>query len=127
MLLIQPKSLNRVNLYCWSFNNSRFCNSLLLTFGGFKQFIPAVIGLVVGLAIGTITEIFTSDSYKYVKEIAHESETGSATTIIAGLGVGMRSTVYPIILIAIAVILAFAVDGLYGIAIAAVGMLGNRR
>lgn len=96
-----------------------------LLFGGFKQFIAVVIGLIVGLAIGTITEIFTSDSYKYVKEIAEESETGSATTIIAGLGVGMRSTVWPIILISVGVLLAYSFDGLYGIAIAAVGMLAT--
>lgn len=96
-----------------------------LMFGGLRQFVSVVIGLVVGLAIGTITEIFTSDSYKYVKEIAEESETGSATTIISGLGVGMRSTVWPIILISVGVLLAFSVDGLYGIAIAAVGMLAT--
>lgn len=96
-----------------------------ILFGGLKQFIAVVIGLVVGLAIGTITEIFTSDAHKYVKEIAEESETGSATTIIAGLGVGMRSTVWPIILIAVGVLLAFSADGLYGIAIAAVGMLAT--
>ena len=96
-----------------------------LLFGGIMKFIPVVIGLLVGLAIGTITEIFTSDSFKYVKEIAEESETGSATTIIAGLGVGMRSTVWPIILIAVGVLLAYSFGGLYGIAIAAVGMLAT--
>lgn len=96
-----------------------------MMFGGFRHFYSVLIGLIVGLAIGTITEIFTSDAYKYVKEIAEESLTGSATTIISGLGVGMRSTVWPIILIAVGVFLAFHIDGLYGIAIAAVGMLAT--
>lgn len=96
-----------------------------LLFGGLRQFIAVVIGLLVGLAIGTITEVFTSDAHKYVKEIAEESVTGSATTIISGLSVGMRSTVWPIILIAVGVLLSYSFDGLYGIAIAAVGMLAT--
>ncbi|MDO5695244.1 MAG: sodium-translocating pyrophosphatase [Eubacteriales bacterium] len=96
-----------------------------MLFGDLKHFYAVLIGLIVGLAIGTITEIFTSDAHKYVKEIAAESETGSATTIISGLGVGMRSTVWPIIMIAIGVLLSYAIDGLYGISIAAVGMLAT--
>lgn len=72
-----------------------------------------------------LLKYFTSDSYKYVKEIAHESETGSATTIIAGLRSRYEINSLSNYHIAIAVILAFAVDGLYGIAIAAVGMLAT--
>ncbi len=71
------------------------------------------------------TEIYTSDEYKYVKNIAHESQTGSATTIISGLGVGMMSTVWPILSIAVGILIANAFGGLYGIALSAVGMLST--
>ena len=83
-------------------------------------------GLVVGLVIGIVTEIFTSDSYKSVKKIAKQSETGAATTIISGIAVGMRSTAIPIILIAVGIFISYKVTGdLYGIALAAVGMLST--
>jgi len=88
-------------------------------------FLATVAGLVAGLGVGKITEYYTGTGTKPVSEIVRQSETGSATNIIAGLGVGMMSTAIPIILITIAMIVAHYFAGLYGIAIAAVGMLAN--
>ncbi len=93
--------------------------------GNFNAAIAIIAGLVVGLAIGKITEIYTSADYKSVKKIADQSQTGAATTIISGLGVGMLSTVWPIICIAVGIFLANGFAGLYGIALAAVGMLST--
>lgn len=87
--------------------------------------IAIIAGLVVGIAIGKLTEIYTSGDYKHVKKIAEQSQTGSATTIISGLGVGMMSTLWPIICVAIGILVANAFAGLYGIALAAVGMLST--
>ena len=84
-----------------------------------------IAGLAVGIAIGKITEIYTSADYKSVKKIADQSQTGAATTIISGLGVGMMSTLWPILLISVAVYIAYAFAGVYGIALAAVGMLST--
>ena len=84
-----------------------------------------VVGLVVGTLIGQVTEIYTSDSHKYVKKIAEQSETGSATTIISGLSVGMASTLAPIILISVAILVAFMVGGVYAISLASIGMLAT--
>lgn len=82
-------------------------------------------GLVAGLAIGAITEVYTSGDYKSVKKIAQQSETGPATTIISGLAVGMYSTALPILFICVATLVAYKFAGLYGIALAAVGMLST--
>ncbi|MFM8833398.1 MAG: V-type H(+)-translocating pyrophosphatase, partial [Cytophagales bacterium] len=88
-------------------------------------FYATVIGLVAGVIIGLITEYYTGMGKKPVVSIVRQSSTGAATNIIAGLGVGMMSTMWPIIIIAISIIGAFSFGGLYGIAIAAVGMLSN--
>ena len=101
--------------------------------GAFAPFVAIMAGLVVGLAIAKITEMFTSADYSPVKRIAKESETGASTNIIGGLSVGMMSTAAPIIVIAIGILVAYYVaggnaepaKGLYGIALAAVGMLST--
>ena len=88
-------------------------------------FWATIIGLSAGLAIGLITEHYTGTGKKPVRSIVEQSVTGSATTIIAGLGVGMISTTFPILVIAASILGAYELAGLYGIAIAAVGMLSN--
>jgi len=85
-----------------------------------------IAGIVVGLVIGFITEVYTSEDFGFVKRIASQSETGSATTIISGVAVGMRSTWVPIVLICVGIYVSYAVtNDLYGIALAAVGMLST--
>ncbi|MBP3815679.1 MAG: sodium-translocating pyrophosphatase [Firmicutes bacterium] len=84
-----------------------------------------IAGLICGIAIGKITEVYTSGDYNSVKKIADQSQTGAATTIISGLGVGMMSTLFPIIFIAVAIYIAYAFAGVYGIALSAVGMLST--
>ncbi len=96
-----------------------------LFFDGFAQAIAIIAGLIVGLIIGIVTEIYTSGDYKSVKKIADQSETGAATTIISGLAVGMMSTCVPILLICVGIFISYKTCGLYGIALAAVGMLST--
>ena len=94
-------------------------------FGNFDGAIAVIAGLVVGVLIGLITEYYTSADYNPVKKVGEHSETGPATTIISGIAVGMQSTAIPLILICIGIFVAYQVDGLYGIALAAVGMLST--
>ena len=111
--------------------------AFILSIAWLKNVGPAiaiVVGIIVGLLIGTLTEVYTSDKYGSVKEIANQSQTGAATTIISGLSVGMKSTLFPIILICIGIFVSYAVmgfgtegaaGGVFGIALAAVGMLST--
>ena len=94
-------------------------------FGNFDGAIAVIAGLIVGVLIGLITECYTSADYNPVKKIGEQSETGPATTVISGIAVGMQSTAIPLILICIGIFVAYQVDGLYGIALAAVGMLST--
>ena len=94
-------------------------------FDGFAQAIAIIAGLIVGLVIGIVTEVYTSGDYNSVKKIAQQSETGAATTIISGLAVGMMSTAVPILLICVGIFISYQVADLYGIALAAVGMLST--
>ena len=91
--------------------------------GSIMPAVAIIAGLIVGLIIGIITEVYTSGDYGSVKKIAEQSETGAATTIISGLAVGMQSTAIPLVLICVGIFVAYKCCGLYGIALAAVGML----
>ena len=94
-------------------------------FGNFHAAFAVMAGLVAGLCIGAITEYYTSSSYNPVKDIAKQSETGPATNIISGMAIGMRSTAVPILLICVAIFVSYHLLALYGIALAAVGMLST--
>ena len=101
-------------------------------FGSFKYGFAVFAGILVGILIGSLTEVYTSDAYKSVRKIAEQSETGTATNIISGIAVGLKSTATPIILICIAIFVSyfcckseFSGTGIYGVALAAVGMLST--
>jgi K(+)-stimulated pyrophosphate-energized sodium pump len=102
--------------------------ALVLSMGLFKSLnngFAIAAGLLVGIAIGKLTELYTSSNHRYVQKIAANCETGPATAIISGIGTGMLSTVGPITIIVVGIIIAFNAAGLYGIALAAVGMLST--
>lgn len=102
--------------------------SFLLSYAFFQNFNAAlaiISGLIVGLLIGITTEYYTSGNFRPVQKIAGQSETGSATTIISGLSVGMRSTMLPILFIAAGILSSYYFCELYGIALSAVGMLST--
>ena len=101
----------------WAFNGKEYSSM--------GVFYATIAGLIAGLGVGKITEYYTATGKSPVKSIVKQSDTGAATTIISGLGVGMMSTAIPIILICVAILVSYEFAGLYGIAIAAVGMLAN--
>ena len=101
----------------WVFNGKEYSS--------IGVFYATIAGLIAGLGVGKITEYYTATGKAPVKSIVKQSDTGAATTIISGLGVGMMSTAIPIILICVAILVSYEFAGLYGIAIAAVGMLAN--
>ncbi len=96
-----------------------------MLFSDLKMFAVIMIGLLVGLAIGLITEYYTSHEYKPTRELAQSSETGAGTNIIYGLALGMKSTAWPVILVSAAVMAAYKIAGLYGVGLSAVGMLST--
>ncbi len=95
------------------------------TYTWWGPFVAVIGGLAAGVAIGKVTEYYTSDHYKPVQEIAKESKMGTAPNIIAGLGLGMWSTAWPVIFITVAIAIAYYFSSLYGIALAALGMLAT--
>ncbi len=92
---------------------------------GIEIFYAIVTGLVAGVIIGLITEFYTSVNYKPTRSISKASQTGTGTNIISGLALGMESTIVPVLVVSAAVLLSYEFAGLYGIAIAAVGMLST--
>jgi K(+)-stimulated pyrophosphate-energized sodium pump len=98
---------------------------LLIQLTATNIFLVTIIGLLAGIAIGLTTEYYTAESRSPARNIASQSQTGPATNIIAGLALGMKSTAFPVIYVAIAIVLSYYFAGLYGIAIAAVGMLST--
>jgi len=97
--------------------------ALSLNLSLISLYLPAVIGLLIAAGIFLITDFFTSKKYSSVKSIALASQSGHAPNIIAGLAVGMKSTILPVILISVGILISFALAGMYGLAIAAVSML----
>ncbi|MCX7730415.1 MAG: sodium-translocating pyrophosphatase, partial [Candidatus Caldatribacterium sp.] len=95
----------------------------LLLFRGLGPFVATVAGLIAGVAIGLLSEYYTSSEFKPTQELAKASQTGAATTIINGLALGMESAVLPLLVICGAILVAYQAAGMYGIAIAGLGML----
>ena len=94
-------------------------------FGNLKLFLSVGVGLLMGIVVGKLTEYYTADNYKPVQKIAEQSLTGPATNILSGYSLGLRSTTFVIILLAITILVSFHFGGAFGVALAAVGMLSN--
>ncbi|NOZ35354.1 MAG: sodium-translocating pyrophosphatase [Chlorobi bacterium] len=122
MIIASYFIINKMLPETWDFTNFE---GITRTYTSFNVFTATIIGLIAGFAIGKITEYYTGTGKKPVMSIVKKSRTGAATNIIGGLEIGMLSTALPIIVIASAIIGAYFFAGLYGIAVAAVGMLAN--
>jgi K(+)-stimulated pyrophosphate-energized sodium pump len=117
-----------LNAGTWSSTIIILIISLILSkviFDGFNVFLSVASGIIAGLIIGQITEYYTSGDHKPVKRIVEQSQTGAATNILSGFATGMKSTAFPIIFIVLAILASYAASGLFGIALAAVGMLST--
>lgn len=126
------KSLKRATYVSSAIVLVAACGLSYFMFGTLQFAVAVIAGLAVGTLIGIVTEVYTSDEYKSVKKIAEQSETGTATNIISGLSVGLKSVAFPIILICIAIFAAYMScqnfaegAGIYAVALAAVGMLST--
>ena len=104
--------------------NDVFMNSRDILFG-FAPFFAIVVGLAVGVSIGLVSEYYTAAEYKHVKGIAKQSETGHATNIIAGIATGMESSLVPVLILAGGILISYLLAGLFGVGLAAVGMLST--
>ena len=116
--------LDTINSTLFTDNNGTFMNINEFAFG-FAPFVSIIVGLAVGILIGLVSEYYTAAEYKHVKGIAEQSQTGHATNIIAGISTGMESTLVPVLILAAGIIGSFAVGGLLGVGLAAVGMLST--
>lgn len=118
-----------LNLGVWTSSGIMVLGSYFLInkfiLNGFNLFISTIIGLISGLIIGFVSQYFTSSDYSPTKKVAEASQSGAATNIIMGLGVGMKSTALPIITVSLAMIFTYKLAGIYGVALSAVGMLST--
>lgn len=122
--LINLIFLDTINSDLYYDQSNVFMNIREIAFG-FAPFISIIIGLSVGVLIGLVSEYYTSSDYRHVKRIAQQSETGHATNIIAGIATGMESSLIPVLILAIGIMGSYTVAGLFGVGLAAVGMLST--
>ncbi|MGS0972789.1 MAG: sodium-translocating pyrophosphatase [Candidatus Izemoplasmataceae bacterium] len=122
--LINLIFLDTINSDLYYDQSNVFMNIREIAFG-FAPFVSIIIGLSVGVLIGLVSEYYTSSDYRHVKRIAQQSETGHATNIIAGIATGMESSLIPVLILAIGIMGSYTVAGLFGVGLAAVGMLST--